>query len=559
VTTANSTQRICIIGGGAAGVGLAWSLAKATQLGLNQAAYDITLIHNHADLGGHSKSVQVTLGGKQVNIDCGVQMIAPTMYPLTLSMLALPEFQSVQLANVDLKIACAFPGNTPGTVQYWGNFGDYRNTPLGQTGMGDAQVFQDLLKAKWGLGWELELAETVDTLIKKNAAKFSGGDPTHFVTYFLDGYMSIMNGYGNALLNELLVGDLAPLFDLGYASFTQNVTGYGRFKDGADSWVRQMWNLASQQLGASIRSVLNSSVTQVYPSAAGPTVVWEDRATKQPSGPRTFDIVVSTLDMRTNSEVFNNPNNAMWNDVFEPSIGTAVPQNDYQTTVWPLNPGYCSLHQDPSVLAKTPGQEVLQFNALPGAINGGPKFDLVNSNSTYISSNLMGIPGIAPQDDYYVTMYGFVPKPEDRPKNEVWSSAWKHGMWLPTFMIPEKIKFHRAQSKSPYHKAHFDQAQTNIFFAGNNLIMDSEEGALASGLAIAKYAFGVNPIRLLTPPGGKSNETLEKATIEFDAMFNVIMFPSLLEEALSGLAGFLKWFLKHWLPIWGPGGPGGKR
>jgi hypothetical protein len=124
-------------------------------------------------------------------------------------------------------------------------------------------------------------------------------------------------------------------------------------------------------------------------------------------------------------------------------------------------------------------------------------------------------------------------------------------------MIPEKLKFHRAQSKSPYHAAHLDQAQTNIFFAGNNLVMDSEEGALASGLAIAKYAFGVDPIQLLTPPGGVKTPTLEKAQIEFDAMFAAIMFPSLLEEGLASIAGALKWFLKHWIPVWGPPGGGG--
>jgi hypothetical protein len=553
---ASTAQRICIIGGGAAGVGLAWSLAKASQLGLNRSAYDITLVHDGLGVGGHSLSIPVTLGGQPVHIDCGVQMIAPTMYPLTLSMLALPEFKSVELAPVNLKIACAFPGTGTGTVQYWGNFGDYRSTPLAASGMRDCQVFQDLLKAKLSVGYELELAKTVHTLIDENASLFTNGDPAHFKTYFLDGYMSIMNGYGNALLKELLVGDLAPLFDLGYASFTDNVTGYARFKNGADSWVQQMWNLAVAQLGAgAIRGVFGSTVTAAYPSASGPTVVWKN-ASGQSSGPQGFDVVVSTLDMRSNSIILNNANNAVWEKVFEPRIGTL--SGDSGTTVWPLLPGFCTLHQDPdAVLATTPGQEVLQFNAVPGVIDGGPKFDLLASNSTYIASNLMGISGVKREQDWYVTMFGFIPKEKQLPKNAIWSSAWTHGMWLPTFMIPEKLKFHRAQSKSPYHAAHLDQAQTNIFFAGNNLVMDSEEGALASGLAIAKYAFGVDPIQLLTPPGGVKTPTLEKAQIEFDVMFGAIMFPSLLEEGLASIAGAVKWFLKHWIPVWGPPSAGG--
>lgn len=550
MSAAPAAQRICIVGGGAAGVGLAWALAKASQLGLQGASYDITLVHDGPAVGGHSLSKPVTLGGRPVRIDCGVQMIAPSMYPLTLSMLALPEFASVKLAPVDLRIACAFPGPEKGGVQYWGNFGNYRGTPLGQSGMADAVVFQNLLKLKRGLGYELELAETVDTLIRKNAALFTNGDPTHFVTYFLDGYMSIMNGYGDALLDQLLVGDLAPLFDLGYASFTEQVQNYGRFQDGADTWVKQMWALAVQQLGPAIRGVFGASVTTLYPSPSGPTVVWKDLASGRSSGPQGFDVVVSTLDMRSNSLILDNPQNPLWAEVFEPSIGTV--KDAYSTSVWPLMAGFCSLHQDPSVLAPTPRQEVLQFNALPGAKDGGPAFDLLKSNSTYIASNLMGIPGVDPRDDWYVTMYGFVPDPKDRPQKEAWSGAWTHGMWLPTFMVREKIRFHRAQSKSPFHKPHFDQAQTGIFFAGNNLVMDSEEGALASGLAIAKYAFGIDPLPLLTPAGG-GGTTLEKARIEFAAVFDVVMFPSLLEEALANLAGALKWFLKHWLPIWGPG------
>ena len=82
--------------------------------------------------------------------------------------------------------------------------------------------------------------------------------------------------------------------------------------------------------------------------------------------------------------------------------------------------------------------------------------------------------------------------------------------------------------------------------------MDSEEEALASGLAIAKYAFGVDPITLLRPPSGES-ATLTKTEIEFDVMFDAIMFPSILEEVLAGDISALMWFFKHWIPVWGPG------
>jgi len=239
--------------------------------------------------------------------------------------------------------------------------------------------------------------------------------------------------------------------------------------------------------------------------------------------------------------------------VFAPAIGTADPDNYYGTSVWKLNPGFCTLHQDASFLADTPREEVLQFNALPGRIDDGPDFELAKSYSTYIASNLNNIPDVDPDDDWYVTMFGFVPDEADRPRNAVWSSPWTHGMFLPTFYVEEKLRFHRAQSVSTHHKAHHHQADTGIFFAGNNLTMDAEEGALISGLAIAKYAFGIDPMPLITPPEGPT-KTVEEAGAMFDVFFDAVMFPGLLEEALGEMGGLAAWFLKHWIPVISPPG-----
>jgi hypothetical protein len=44
------------------------------------------------------------------------------------------------------------------------------------------------------------------------------------------------------------------------------------------------------------------------------------------------------------------------------------------------------------------------------------------------------------------------------------------------------------------------QADTNIYFAGNNTVADSEEGALVSAISMAEYAFHVkNPITGFNP------------------------------------------------------------
>lgn len=556
MTAATQTQRICIIGGGAAGIGLAWSLARATELGLNAASYDITVVHDQDSIGGHSWTQPgVKVGNRTVNVDCGVQAIAPKWYPVTMSMLDLDEFAGVGVTPLEMKIACVFPDGGTADFKYWGNFGSYLDTPLAAGARNDCQVFQDLLAAKLSLGWGLSLAETVDKLIEDNADKFTNGDPTHFVTYFLDGYMSILNGYGNALLDELIVGDLAALWDLGYADFLAPIEDYGRFEQGAMEWVKRMWTLTVDKLGQSNVTLRTSTrVVELWPdTGSGPTIVTEPTEGGAPSAPESFDIVVSTVDMRGNANMLENVNNPLWESVFEPAIGTPSVDNYYATSVWKLNPGFCTLHQDASFVADTPREEVMQFNTLPGRKGDGTGFDLANSYTTYIVSNLNGIRGVDPADDWYVTMFGFVPDEDKRPKKSLWSSPWTHGMFLPTFYTEEKLRFHRAQGTSVHHKAHHHQADTGIYFAGNNLTMDAEEGALISGLAVAKYAFGIDPIPLITPASGR-NATVDKAEAMFDVFYDGLMFPGLLEEALGEVGGLVAWFLKHWIPVITPPG-----
>ncbi len=243
--------------------------------------------------------------------------------------------------------------------------------------------------------------------------------------------------------------------------------------------------------------------------------------------------------------------------MYSDTVGKVTP-GKVCTSVWPLQPGYCALHQDTSLLARHAGPqrlETLQFNAQVGAIGDEGEFDLSKTFSTYIESNLMGIPVTDANEDFYLTMYGY--EPEEKPEKRVWDSNWNHGMWLPSFMVEEKLNFHKAQSISPHHSHHLSQRDTGIFFAGNNLTMDSEEGALISGMAIAKYAFGVDPMQCLTPTDGNGGSSLELARIEFDVLFG-LMFPSFVEEIVGKGIGALERLMKDWIPIWGPGRGAGR-
>jgi len=535
---AGPVKKVCVVGGGAAAGGLMWCLAKAQALGLTTDQYLIRLIHDDVAVGGHSRTVSVPMNGAPVQIDTGVQMMAPSMYPGLMSMLDLPEFAPVELAHVDLHISCTFPPEQ-GATPYWGNFPAYQKTQLFANGAPSAAIFEKLLSAANLRKDPAEMLGTVQTFLTSNAAAFPSPQALAlFTDYFLDPYMSIMNGYGAARLDTTALIDIAALWDLGYASFIAPTEGYARFAKGAQSWVQQMVTLAQKQFGAALTLTLNSRVEKIVPNPPNQTTVtWVDNATGKESSD-SFDVVVSTLDMQTNSGVLDSPDNKLWSSLYEPYIGSTAGLK-FCTSVWPLIPGYCYIHQDKSVLA--PGMpstllETLQMNAsFAGDGQGG--FDLIKTYTTYIESNLLGITLKNPADEWYLTMYGFDPSeygitpPSTSPDHRF---EWVHGMWMPTFMVEQKLAFHTAQSISPYHPARSGQLATGVYFAGNNLTMDSEEGALMSGLCIATYAFGVDAKWTLFPPPVpvKDLETWLLAVAELDVLY-AMMFPPALPEATS--------------------------
>ena len=520
------TTNVCIVGGGASGIGLLWCLAKATQQGVNPDSYNVTILHDgpvvngRPTLGGHSLTVDVTVDGTTSQIDLGVQLIAPKMYPNMMSMLELPEFAGVTMTPVPLDIACTFPP-VDGVTPYWGNFAAYQTSPMYQKGARDCATFEALMKAH-PLALEL-LSDFLDT----HQSEFD--DYQGFLTYFLDPYLSIMNGYGAALLDEVWVPEVAFLFNNGYASLTKANGLFQRFEHGAMSWIDAMVAFAGTQFPGvdRLNIVYGATVSLIAPSAGGVTVSWDNGST--PSSAQ-FDVVVSTVDMATNG------------GLLPPEIyGKYVGQD-----VWNLVPGYCYLHQDATMFAPgapSPGvepmQDTLQFTAY-WSTDTEP-YDLVGSFTTYNYKNLMGVNDT--NFDYYLTMYGYDPttQTDARIPAQPWVSPtpmdWVHGMWLPTFMLAQKWAFRDAQSTSRYAPSWPEQPANNIYFCTNNLTMDSEEGALVAAMAVAKYAFGIPAIDLVL--GTKEPTDLRgiAAHVMFDA-FSTLMFPGDLVSELE-VAAFL--------------------
>src|SRR5262249_5137945 len=143
-----------------------------------------------------------------------------------------------------------------------------------------------------------------------NAQKSRFSNYNNFEKFFLDPYLSIMNGYGAALLNQIYVPEAAFLFDNHYASFTSWSSNFMRFHYGAAQWVQTMaQNAVNLMPNGKVHLVTGAEVTKVYPGSNGPSVVWKIGG--KTKAPKTFDSVVLTTDMDTNGSLLDNAKNPL--------------------------------------------------------------------------------------------------------------------------------------------------------------------------------------------------------------------------------------------------------
>jgi hypothetical protein len=479
-------KKIAIIGGGASGVGLAWCLTSQPK---SSEEYEITLLHDEDELGGHSRTIAVWFDddgkghattpplGKQVYpVDIGVQFVCPSLYPNLYKQLQLPEFKNeVKLKrHAALKISGAFNDDI-----CWGNFNDYQKGErfencFDETTQQHAKMFErDLHRALLGRvnGKRLWNMKVGDYLVNAGIPQDS-----NFVRYLLIPYLCIINGYGTTDLYETTFTDLFPIFtrlpfvqDAGpYGSFLQPGYGWDRFEDGSTEWVLAMAR-HSKAKGANLHT--HSTVQKVTPHEDGATVEWQHDTVLHGVQTKSekFDVVVLTTDMSTNRSLLNHRDNPVWKQ-----------QADYIThEKFTLIPGVCYIHQDETLLAPCllDGKEDGQFTGAFAWGSDSPEsqqydlpYDLRASFQTYFMDNILGTPHRC-----YVSMYA-----EDdiarRPKPEtvVFKRTWRHGRWVASFFRKGKEELHKIQGVG------------NIYFGGNNTTIDSEEGALLSAMILAE-------------------------------------------------------------------------
>jgi NAD(P)-binding Rossmann-like domain len=503
-------KKIAVVGGGATGGALLWSLTR------NQAqrdGYEATLFHDEPSIGGHSDTYFVKFDGAgkgtlvpdmtpgSFAIDIGVQFVCPPVYPNLYEMLKLPEFvnqNKMRLKNhPKLRIASGFKDDLN-----WGNFPEYQSGPrfdkcYTPKAVEAAELFQEDLRffdLGWWMSWD------IDRYLKHKDFDRQG----NFFRYMLVSYLTIINGYGTDELLSMTKRDLFPIFakipffqNVGpLGSFTQPGTGWDRFEYGAQRWVEGMVDFAKNK-GSDVK--INAHVKRVVPKAQGDLVCveWVDAALKNdPNAPvhtALFDEVVLTTDMDVNKKLLGHNKNPFW------SV-----QDDY-VAAWNLMPGLCVIHQDTEVLAPSlrDQKEDAHFNAYYTWDNntGGNLFNLpynlANTFTTYLMQNIVGCPAPC-----YVSMYAVADhakRPD--PSKVIFEKTWKHGRWVSTHDMKNKQKLHEIQGLG------------HVWYAGNNCTVDSEEGALIAAIALAKRLFKFeNPM----------DDFLSKQTFGF---FEDIMFP----------------------------------
>ena len=95
----NTTRRIAVIGGGIAGLSAAWSLSDQAH---------VTLFEAGSYAGGHTHTVDVTLGGITHGVDTGFLVFNERTYPL---LIQLFEQLGVRAARSDMSFSAQVPGD----------------------------------------------------------------------------------------------------------------------------------------------------------------------------------------------------------------------------------------------------------------------------------------------------------------------------------------------------------------------------------------------------------------------------------------------------------------
>jgi uncharacterized protein len=161
-------MRVAVIGSGIAGIGAAWALS---------AVHDVTLIESHERVGGHSRTLEIDIGGRTVPVDTGFIVYNERNYPNLVRFLAT---LGVETEPSDMSFAVSTDDHS---VEYGGRASAMFATPRSLV---DPRI--------WGVvrgitAFRSEQQRLADGLVPADVSistyLASRGYPTAFSTYYL--------------------------------------------------------------------------------------------------------------------------------------------------------------------------------------------------------------------------------------------------------------------------------------------------------------------------------------------------------------------------------------
>ena len=124
-------MKIAVVGGGIAGMGAAWSLARQ---------HEVSLFESAASLGGHSNTVEMTLDGRKVPVDTGFIVYNEHNYP---NLTRLFDALSVETVDSDMSFSVSMDR---GGFEYFGSPRGLFAQPTILVRPGFWRLFRDLLR-----------------------------------------------------------------------------------------------------------------------------------------------------------------------------------------------------------------------------------------------------------------------------------------------------------------------------------------------------------------------------------------------------------------------------
>lgn len=175
-------QRIAVVGSGISGLAAAWLLAKH---------HDVTLYEADSRAGGHTHTVDVTLGGKTIGVDTGFLVFNQRTYP---ELCALFDHLAVPIAESEMTFAVSLAS---GALEWAG-------TSLATV---FAQKRNLLRPAFWGMLRDILRFNREATALAAQAAADGFALPAETVGEFLQ-----RRGYGRAFRDDYLLPMAASIW-----------------------------------------------------------------------------------------------------------------------------------------------------------------------------------------------------------------------------------------------------------------------------------------------------------------------------------------------------------